>query len=805
MSEKKKKLKKELRAWTHHQEELVRLGQFALQTGSMDRLCEHAMEMIGGVLDVKFVKILEHRPEKKELFMKYGIGWKPGRVGNHSVPEGIYSQGGYTLLQKKPVICDRTDKEKHFVPPKLLLEHNIISGMTVVIQNDVQPYGILGVHSDTERHFTQAEAHFLESIANILAAAIQRIRIEEKIRVSQEHLRIITRSSRDAIIMMNPEGRISFWNPAAEHIFGFTEKEAMGEDLHKLLAPNRYIPKNYLNLSRMRMMDKNNEKNKGMELEAVCRDGRSITVELSLSTVELEDGMHAVGTIRDTTLHKKEQLELEKSRRQLKMFIDASPDMFFLKNEEKQYLLVNKATTDFFHLPEEDILFKTDEQIMPAELATFCKKSDVEALIEQKTIIRTEKNGEQIFETRKFPVITNGKLSGLAGIVRDITENKMAEIAIKEREQQFKTVVEQAADAIFVNDMDGNILLVNELASKNTGYSKEELLSLKVSQIAPYIEKEDHKHNIWDKLSPGETTVIESMHRRKDGSTFPVEVKLTHTSFNGKAAIIALTHNITERKKAEESMLRARMTAEEANRMKSQFLANMSHELRTPLNSIIGFSDVLDTETFGPLNEKQIQYIRNINTSGTLLLELINNLLDLSKIESGKMEIEYRQTIIADVINTVISLTSIAAKKKKIKVTSKVSLDINTIIADDTKLKEILYNLVDNAIKFTPEKGKVRICATIENKMLFISVKDTGIGISPENHERIFNPFIQADGSNKREYGGTGLGLMLVREYIKMHGGELQLESNPGEGTTFTFTIPVEPAISESRQHHDRK
>ncbi len=793
MSLKEEQLKKELLSWAHMQEELAKFGQFALQTDSMDRLCEYAVGVVKEVLNVKFVKILEHRPQTKELFLRYGIGWNPGWVGKRSVPDGRYSQGGYTLVQKTPVICNRLEDEKKFTAPQLLLEHKIVSGMTVVIQNETHPYGILGVHTDIKRDFTQDEAHFLESIANILSAAIQRNRDEEKIRVGQEQLRVITQSSRDAIIMMGPKGRISFWNPAAEHIFGFTREEAIGQDLHTLIAPERYIPKNYLNLSRMRMMGKNQEISKGLELEARRKDGTTIPVELSLSTVELEDGMNAVGIIRDITMHKKGKLEIEKSRRQLKLFMDVSPDMFFLKNEHRQYLLVNKTTTDFFHLSEEDILFKTDEQLMPEKLADYCKYSDLQALLEQKTIISTEENGDRIFETRKFPVITNGNLSGVAGIVRDITENKRAEIAIKEREQQFRTVVEQAADAIFVNDMEGNIILVNELASVNTGYSKEELLSLKLSQIANEVETEKHDITIWSKLAPGETRVLESIHRRKDGSTFPVEVKLTRTSFNGKAAIIALTHNITERKQTEENMLRARIAAEEANRMKSEFLANMSHELRTPLNSIIGFSDVLDTGTFGALNERQTQYIRNINISGNLLLELINNLLDLSKIESGKMEIEYVSTNILDVVTAVISLTSIAAKKKKINVTSRVPSKTGTILADDIKLKEILYNLVDNAIKFTPENGKVDIFASLEDEKLLVSVKDTGIGISPEDHERIFNPFIQADGSNKREYGGTGLGLMLVREYIKMHGGEIKLESEPGKGTTFTFMIPTKP------------
>jgi len=247
---------------------------------------------------------------------------------------------------------------------------------------------------------------------------------------------------------------------------------------------------------------------------------------------------------------------------------------------------------------------------------------------------------------------------------------------------------------------------------------------------------------------------------------------------------------------------------ERAGQLKSRFIANMSHELRTPLNSIIGFSNVLMEKTFGDLTENQERYVRNINTSGKHLLEVINNVLDIAKIEAGKYDMSYESIRVEDVVSEVFNTMKPMAERKSIDLNLFISDDADSITADRVKLKQVLYNLLSNAIKFTPEGGKVGVTVEREKgkgssegyEFLKFSVWDTGIGISPEDRERIFDEFEQADTAFSRQYGGAGLGLALSKRLVELHGGRITLESKLGEGSIFTFYIPLTLRAGEEQK-----
>jgi signal transduction histidine kinase len=229
---------------------------------------------------------------------------------------------------------------------------------------------------------------------------------------------------------------------------------------------------------------------------------------------------------------------------------------------------------------------------------------------------------------------------------------------------------------------------------------------------------------------------------------------------------------------------------EAASRHKSEFLANMSHELRTPLNAIIGFSEVLTERMFGELNEKQDEYLKDIYASGQHLLSLINDILDLSKIEAGRMELELSDFHLPNAIENALILVRERANRRGIRLGSTIDERLGAVGGDERKVKQVLLNLLSNALKFTPEGGRIDVGARLHDHVAEVSVTDTGIGIAPADQEAVFEEFRQVGAADKKAEG-TGLGLALSRKFIELHGGKIWVKSEPGRGSTFTFTLPV--------------
>ena len=276
------------------------------------------------------------------------------------------------------------------------------------------------------------------------------------------------------------------------------------------------------------------------------------------------------------------------------------------------------------------------------------------------------------------------------------------------------------------------------------------------------------------------------------------ELQTLAEQFNRMSAQLAASYADLERKVGE----RTRELADKGRQLeiatqhKSEFLANMSHELRTPLNAIIGFSEALVEKLFGELNAKQEDYLKDIHSSGRHLLSLINDILDLSKIEAGRMELELSAFDVPSALQNAMSLVRERAQQHDIALTLRVDPALGELQADERRFKQILLNLLSNAVKFTPYGGRVEVSARLDANALEVSVSDTGVGIAREDQATVFEEFRQVGQRDSRKQEGTGLGLTLARRFVELHGGRLWLESEPGKGSTFSFTLPLNPAVT---------
>jgi PAS domain S-box-containing protein len=384
------------------------------------------------------------------------------------------------------------------------------------------------------------------------------------------------------------------------------------------------------------------------------------------------------------------------------------------------------------------------------------------------------------------PIRRGDKVVGSVIAFRDITERRAAE----KRLEFTQYAVDNAADAVFwVNPADGKIEYANEAACRMLHFSREELLGMSIVEVSPNATPE-RRARVVEELREKHSMTWESVSQTKEGVKFDVEITVALAEYLDRQMMVVNIKDITSRKQTEAEMLRAKEMAETATRTKSDFLANMSHEIRTPMNAVIGLTHLaLRTD----LTRKQEDYLTKIRSAAQALLGIINDILDFSKIEAGKLDIEKTEFDLEDVLNNLSSIVSQKAQEKNLEFLISTPHDLpHNLIGDPLRLGQVLINLVNNAVKFT-DKGEVVVSVSLEEQTdervkLKFSVRDSGIGMTPEQSSRLFQAFAQADTSTTRKYGGTGLGLSISKRLVEMMDGSIWAESDYGHGSTFLFT-----------------
>lgn len=507
------------------------------------------------------------------------------------------------------------------------------------------------------------------------------------------------------------------------------------------------------------------------------------------------------GSVREITAQKRAEDMLRNSEARFRQAFEQGPLGMCITDSNGVFQQVNQAYCDFFGFAPEDLLGNSVLKVMHPEMAPQVH----DALHRVITLGKPDgphqrryrhKEGHDIWcRVALSPLeLPGGRGRHVMAQVQDVTGMAQAEQARQSSERRFQDLVEGSIQGVFIH-RNWQLLFVNEALAQMLGYDDAaDLLTLSNSDLLFREEDRPRIHDYADARSRGEAapTRYEVLCQRKDGSPLWTELLVTLVEWGGEKAIQATVIDIQERKQAEFDLRAAKEIAERASRSKSEFLANMSHELRTPLNAILGFSEVITDQLFGGIgNERYLDYARDINDSGKHLLQVINDILDLSRIEAGKLELDLALVRLTESLDSCHRLLRERARDASVDLACEVPDDLPSISADPVKLKQILLNLLTNAIKFTPEGGHVSVDAgMLESGELRIVVRDTGIGMKPDDIRTALAPFGQVESVLARRHHGTGLGLPLVQSLVSLHGGRVSLQSELGKGTEVTVLWP---------------
>jgi two-component system sensor histidine kinase/response regulator len=500
---------------------------------------------------------------------------------------------------------------------------------------------------------------------------------------AEDRLRCITDTAHDAIIMMNPRGEITYWNPAATTILGYSAEEALGQNLHRLLAPEVHLRQHHAAFPEFRRSGQGAAIGKTLELPAKGKNGQEITVELSLSAVALKDGWNAIGILRDITEPVKARLQITEAMNRLTLATEAADIGIWNWDIPTGKLEWDPRLLAWYQVPEE---------------------------------IRDQGLDYDFWRSRLHPDDREGAEAKLQKAIRDQVTN----------------------DDVFRIVLPGG----------------------RVRYI----------HSV---------SVIE----RQDAEGRPLRV-------------LGVNRDITAQRELEEELRAAKEAAEAANAAKSRFLAHMSHEIRTPMNAVLGMTQILARSALTP---DQGAMVEQIHTAGRSLLLIINDILDLSRIEAGQIPIEERPFGLAPILAQIEHLLGATARDKGLTLRiPPITAPAGDLLGDPLRLEQILVNLIGNAIKFTVQ-GEIQVRVTpleigATTLRLRFEVSDPGIGITPEALTGIFSPFTQADSSITRRFGGTGLGLSISKRLVELLGGRIGVDSQVGAGSTFWFELPFKRA-----------
>ena len=624
---------------------------------------------------------------------------------------------------------------------------------------------------------------------------------QERARSNESRLVAMFNAAMDGIVTLDAKLNIGFINAAAENMFGYKAAALQGTSSLDLV-PAQYrtvfekLIKDFMHGSEPHRLVKG-------PTVGLRASGEVFPVEATLSRLELQGEPHCTLILRDVSDRQRAENALRRSEALYRSLIEALDEGFTLWDTAGRIEACNPAAERILGWPQADLIGLHYTQIpwrpVAADQAAFDPETLSVAIIRRtrEPVLHRERrltrpDGREIWILQNGIPLPGGDTADAPRVMitfTDITERKKALEALS----HMADIVAHSEDAIISKSLDGTIQSWNPGAVKMLGHSAAEAIGQPLFRLVLPAHQHDAEREIRARIAGGGSAqTFETLFLCKDGTTRQILATASPLlDAAGKAAGVSLiARDITERKAAEQA-LRERDAAEDASRLKSEFLATMSHELRTPLTGVIGFAEYLRAGQAGPVNEEQAECLDSVHKSSLHLLELINGILDLSKIEAGKMELAPETFSLHEAVDEVYGVITSLASKKGIRVERRVTPTLSRVTLDRTKFVQVLYNLLSNGVKFTDTGGCVQLEIDVPRSAhIRIRVADTGIGIDTRDIDKLFKNFHQLDGGDARRHEGAGLGLALTKKIVELQRGAITVESAPGQGSVFTVTLP---------------
>ena len=713
------------------------------------------------------------------------------------------------------------------------LKRGYAASLVLPLKTDSGVFGVLNIYSSKPDAFDAEETKLLTELADDLAYGIvvlrnraQQTKTEEDLRQSEERLRLLGDNLPDSYVYQytyETDGvpRFLYLSAGVEKVHGLKVEDVLHDArlLHHQIAPKQLPVMQAAEKASLRALT-----DFVMQLEMQRSDRQWRWLQVSSRPRRTPDNRIVWdGVAVDITAQKQADAARRESERKYRELVENANSIILRWGRDGRILFLNEFGQRFFGYTETEVCGRhvvgtivpeteTTHRDLTRLMDEICANP---AAFEQNTNENIRRNGERVWIawTNKVVLDPDGQVAEILSIGTDITARKRAEEALRAREAQLSLIHNNSYDVIFAIGVEPNgqfrFISVNPKFKETTGLQEDQVVGKLVQEIIPepacHLVIAKYKEAIQTRQPAHWEEVSDYPSGRKTGE---VAVAPVFDADGNCTQLIGTVHDVTERKQAEEELraiqanlerrvsertaelAAAKDRAESADRVKSAFLATMSHELRTPLNSIIGFTGLLLQELAGPLNAEQTKQLRMVRDSGQHLLALINDVLDISKIEAGQIEIARKYFELPEAIQQVVQTMTPIAEKKQLPLLTQIAPDIGAITSDRRRVEQILLNLLSNAVKFT-EHGEVRLTAKTVADNVHIAVTDTGIGIKQEHLDKLFQPFRQLDTGLTRQHEGTGLGLAICKRLVERLGGTISVTSEWGQGSTFEFTLPI--------------